>query len=290
MKRLLNTDYKVDQEALNKGLAAAEKETAKGAGKDLLKQLISVIDLTSLNETDYDEKIAAMCEKVNRMENNFPELSPVAAICVYPALVPVVKSTLKTKGVHIASVSAGFPSSQTFLDVKLKETQMALSAGADEIDIVLSVGKAISGALEAVYDEIVAIKAVTGDAHLKVILETGSLKDPSLIRNCSFLAMEAGADFIKTSTGKTGTGATPEAVWIMASAVSEYFSLTGRRVGIKPAGGISEVPQALMLYHIIKNTLGENWTKPEFFRIGASRLANKLIGKFYEKNEDFTCF
>jgi len=290
MNRLSTIDYNVNPEEMKKGLEAAGQKVDEGADGELLKSLFSVIDLTSLNETDHDAKIAALCEKVNQQEANYPDLPTVAAICVYPAMVPAVASTLKTEGVKIASVSAGFPSSQTFLEVKLKETKMALNAGANEIDIVLPVGKALNGKFDEIFDELSAIKALMGKNHLKVILETGSLNDPALIRNCSFLAMEAGADFIKTSTGKTAIGATPEAVWVMAGAAADFYYLTGRKVGIKPAGGISDIPQALMMYHLVKNTLGEKWVKPELFRIGASRLANRLMAKIYEKSEEFAFF
>jgi len=290
MNRLSKIDYSVDPAELSSGLSDAEKAVAAGADITLLKKLFAVIDLTSLSETDHDDKIRSWCEKVNTQEDSFPGLPPVAAICVYPALVPAVAQTLKVEGIGIASVSAGFPSSQTFLDIKVKETQMALQAGANEIDIVISVGKAQAGRFDEVYDEIEAIKSIMGKAHLKVILETGSLADPALIRNCSFIAMEAGADFIKTSTGKTGVGATPEAVWIMAKAAAEFYYLTGRKVGIKPAGGISDIRSALMMYHIVKNVLGEQWVNPGLFRIGASRLANRLIAEIFKKSEDFSYF
>lgn len=290
MNRLSNIDYRVDMTELKKGLDTAADLVAGGADPELLKKLFSVIDLTSLSETDNDEKIIAMTEKVNRLKDQFPELPSLAAICVYPSLIKAVSGTLNVKETGIASVSAGFPSSQTFKKVKVLETEMALKMGATEIDIVISVGKALSGQFEELYDELAAVKAVMNGAHLKVILETGSLKDPVLIRNCSFIAMEAGADFIKTSTGKTGTGATPEAVWIMARAVADFYYLTGRRVGIKPAGGIADIPQALMMYQIVKGILGEKWVQPKLFRIGASRLANRIIADYYKKSEDFTYF
>jgi len=290
MNRLSAIDYNVNPEDLKAGLEAAKKKVEEGADQEVLKKLFGVIDLTSLNETDHAEGIRQMTNKVNQLPEIFPELPPVAAICVYPSMVQTVANTLKTKGVGIAAVSAGFPSSQTFLEIKTRETELAVQAGATEIDIVISVGKALTGDFEAIFNEIASIKKIMNKAHLKVILETGSLKDLSLIRNCSFIAMEAGADFIKTSTGKAGTGATPEAVWVMTSAVADFYYLTGRKVGIKPAGGISEINQALMMHYIVKNTLGEKWVGPDLFRIGASRLANRLIGAFYKKNEDFSYF
>jgi len=201
----------------------------------------------------------------------------VAAICVYPSLIPVVNQHLKARGVKKASVAGGFPASQTFITVKTLEAKMATEAGANEIDMVISVGKFLDGNYKEVFDEIAAMKHACGKAHLKVILETGALKTTENIRLASGIAMEAGADFIKTSTGKMEPAATPEAVITMAEAISDYYKKTNRKVGIKPAGGISEPEQAILYLTIVEQVIGNEWTNSELFRIGASRLANTLL-------------
>lgn len=243
-----------------------------------LKTLFGLIDLTSLNSTDTEEKILDMCNKVNDFKNYYPDIPNVAAICVYPSLVSVVRKNLKDPSVKIASVSAGFPSSQTFTEIKKKETLLALEAGADEIDIVISLGKFLSGNEKEVAFEIEQIKKIMGDHHLKVILETGAL-NPDQIRKASFLAMESGADFIKTSSGKLQPAATPDAFRIMSESISDFVLKTGRKTGIKPAGGISTGEQALKYLEILKSVLGDDWITPDLFRIGASRLANNLLAE-----------
>lgn len=218
-----------------------------------------------------------MTEKVSNFSNVYHDLPNVAAICVYPALVSTVRKNLSDKNVRIASVTAGFPASQTFIDVKIKESLLAIENGADEIDIVISVGRFLEKNYEFVYSEIEQIKQAVGDTHVKVILETGALKDLQLIRIASLLAMEGGADFIKTSTGKFYDTATPEAVCAMCMAIADYKAQSGRNVGIKPSGGISTAAETLVYYNILKSTLGEKWQNNKLFRIGASRLANNLL-------------
>jgi deoxyribose-phosphate aldolase len=208
-------------------------------------------------------------------------LPNVAAICVFPVFVPVVKKNLQIEKVKIASVAASFPSSQTFLDIKLSEVKRVVDEGADEVDIVISIGEFLEGNYDLVSGEIKKIKEIAGNAHLKVILETGALEDLSLIKTASFIAMEAGADFIKTSTGKLEKGASPEAVWVMCEAIKEYAQKSGRAVGIKPAGGISDISTAIIYYLIVNEILGNDWLKPERFRFGASKLANLLLGEKY---------
>lgn len=244
-----------------------------------LKLIFSLIDLTTLNTDDTASKVTVMCEKINEFPRQFPDYPLVGAICVYPLLVPVVIENLVVKQVNIASVAAGFPSSQTFPEVKEMESRMAVEAGANEIDIVISVGKFLNNELDYVSAEIRQIKKAVGDSKLKVILETGLLPDPSAIYRASMVSMESGADFIKTSTGKILPAATPEAVLVMCHAIKDFMEKTGRKVGIKPAGGISTTEHALEYASIVKGVLGDEWLDPDLFRIGASRLANNLLSE-----------
>lgn len=244
-----------------------------------LKAVMSMLDLTTLNTTDGDSNIISLCTKVNRFHDHFPEIPNVAAICVYPALVKTVKANLKVPGVKIAAAAGGFPSSQTFLQVKLQECEMALSAGADEIDVVFSVGRFLQGDFKTTLHEIRQIKKVVGEKPLKVILETGAIPTFGETRRASLLAMEGGADFIKTSTGKIQPAASPESVFIMCDAIRDYYTATGKMTGIKPAGGISTGQDALIYFSIVSARLGKKWLVPSLFRIGASRLANNLISE-----------
>jgi len=261
--------------------------TPKSPSEELLKKLFSFIDLTTLNTDDNTHTAKRFCKNLNAFTENFPDIPPVAAICIYPALLDTVKENLKDKNVNIAAVGAGFPSSQTFLSVKIEECKLLVSKGVDEIDIVLSVGKFQAGEYQEIFDEIHSIKDTIGDIHLKVILETGLLKSSENIRLASLIAMEAGADFIKTSTGKLSPSATPEAVYSMATAIRDFHAVTGRMVGLKPAGGISNVDDAARYYSLIEQVLGKNWTKPEFFRIGASRLANNILSAISDETISF---
>lgn len=269
----------------------AELIETKAAGnntEEVKKVLFNCIDLTTLSSSDSDESVMHFTEKVNQFDDEFPDLKNVAAICVYPNFAPIVKDTLEVDGVNIACVSGGFPSSQTFIEVKIAETAMAISQGANEIDIVISVGKFLSGAYEEMCDEIEELKAVCKDNHLKVILETGALKSASNIKKASILAMYSGADFIKTSTGKQQPAATPEAAYVMCEAIKEYYQKTGRKVGFKPAGGINTVNDAVVYYTIVKEVLGEEWLSNEWFRLGTSRLANLLLSEI--KGEELKFF
>ncbi|GAB4455833.1 MAG: deoxyribose-phosphate aldolase [Bacteroidales bacterium] len=269
-------------------IAAEIMQLAKFSEQDsdinVLKTVFNLIDLTSLNTSDFDDKIKAMVEKVNRFNEHYSDCPNVAAICVYPNYVSTVKQNLTAKGVKIAAVSAGFPSSQTFLAVKLAETSLAVEKGADDIDIVMSLGKFLNEEYQDVANEIALIKSSCGKSHLKVILETGALPNEESIYNASMLSMEAGADFIKTSTGKQEPAATYEAVYTMVHAIKDYFNKTGRMVGIKPAGGIVTVKQSLVYYSIVKHILGDKWLNNHYFRIGASRLANNLLTRMNELN------
>lgn len=245
---------------------------------DVLKKIFSLIDLTSLNATDTEIKIKGMTEKVNKFSQTFTDMPNVAAICVYPSLVETVKNNLKAD-IGIASVAAGFPSSQTFLDVKIVESTAAVLSGASEVDIVISIGKFLSGNYQTVFEEIKEIKENIENAHLKVILESGVLEEPQKIWDASLIAMEAGADFIKTSTGKMQPAATLEAVYVMTKAIKEFQRVHNKKIGLKPAGGISTGKQAVEYYAIVANILGDEWLNNKLFRIGASSLANNLLSE-----------
>lgn len=273
--------------------ADVEKEVKRITGNissiynvEVLKKIFGLIDLTTLNAEDTPEKAKLFAENVNNFHKNFSDIPNVAAICVYPTLVEHVKENLKETGVNIASVVGGFPSSQTFLEIKTAETKKAFEKGADEADMVISVGTFLRGDYEIVFDEIKTLKDVAGNKHLKVILESGLLGSMKNVKIASVLACEAGGDFLKTSTGKTSPAATLEAVYVMAQTAKEYFEKTGKKIGIKPAGGISDAETALKYYAVIKDVLGEDWINPELFRFGASSLANKLLTDIYKMSSD----
>ncbi len=244
---------------------------------EVYKFLFNTIDLTTLNATDSPQSVAKFVERVNDFDNEHPELKNVAAICVYPCFTPVVRTVLDVSDVEIAAVSGGFPSSQTFPEVKIAETALAVEGGADEIDIVFNLGNYLDNDYESVCDEIIEIKHSCRDARLKVILETGALQSAANIKKASVLSMYSGADFLKTSTGKGYPGATLEAAYVMASCIKDYYDRTGTMVGFKASGGISITEDAVAYYTIIKEVLGEQWLTNEYFRIGASRLANNLL-------------
>ncbi len=263
-------------------------EKVPGNNTEAVKKfLFNCIDLTTLKCEDSDESVMKFTQKVNQFDEQYPDLKNVAAICVYPNFAEIVKDTLEVEDVRIACVSAGFPSSQTFLEVKVAETAMAIMEGADEIDIVISVGKFLSGNYEEMCDEIQELKETCKDHHMKVILETGALKTASNIKKASILSMYAGADFIKTSTGKQQPAATPEAAYVMCQAIKEYYKETGIKVGFKPAGGINTVNDALVYYTIVKEILGEEWLNNNLFRLGTSRLANLLLSDILGQETKF---
>ncbi|MCK4880880.1 MAG: deoxyribose-phosphate aldolase, partial [Bacteroidales bacterium] len=259
MKILSDFNLSVDPDEVKQQLQRSEAAIPPGNNKELLKQIFSLIDLTTLSEQDNTENVSQLCEKLNHLAEAYPDMPGVAAICVYPELVAVVKEKLDNPLISIASVGGGFPASQTFTNIKVMEIEQAIEQGAEEIDIVMPVGKFLINDLEYVEYEINVIKQRVGPVHLKVILETGSLKELSLIRKASLLSISAGADFIKTSTGKISPGATPEAMVVMCCAIRDYYNRTGKKIGIKPAGGISDTQTALLYYHIVKVILGEEW-------------------------------
>lgn len=271
-----NTDLK-DDEIASKVSHLIEKHVDENNTPEVKKFLFNCIDLTTLKCTDSETSVMEFTEKVNDFDDKYPDLKNVAAICVYPNMAEIVNDTLEADHVKIACVSGGFPSSQTFMEVKVAETAMALHAGADEIDIVISVGKFLSGDYEGMCDEIQELKDVCGEKHMKVILETGALGSASNIKKAAILAMYSGADFIKTSTGKEQPAATPEAAYVMCQAIKEYYLETKRKVGFKPAGGLNTVHDAIVYYTIVKEVLGKDWLNNDLFRLGTSRLANKLL-------------
>lgn len=246
---------------------------------ETLRFLFSCIDLTTLRSTDSQQSVAKFTERVNAFEEEHGDLPSVAAICVYPNFAQVARTVLEVSQVEIACVSGGFPSSQTFPEVKVAETALAVEGGADEIDVVLNLGDFLDGDWESVADELEELKHSCRGARMKVIIESGALKTPENIRAASILAMYSGADFIKTSTGKEFPGASLEAAYVMCRCIKEYHAKTGRRVGFKAAGGITTPEEALQYYAIVRDVLGEEWLTNEYFRIGASRLANNLLSE-----------
>ena len=245
---------------------------------DVYKKIFNFIDLTTLKTTDSQQSVAKFTERVNSFEEDYGDLPPVAAICVYPNFVPVVRTTLDVSSVGVAAVAGAFPTSQSFIEVKVAEIGLAVEAGADEIDVVLNVGDFFDGDYESVCDDLDEMKHSCRSARMKVILETGALKTARNIRDASILALYSGADFLKTSTGKEYPGASLDACYVMCQCIREYYEKTGRAVGFKAAGGISTTEEVLKYYTIVKTVLGEKWADSnELFRIGASRLANALL-------------
>ena len=254
---------------------------------EVKKFLLNSVELTTLKTTDSDESVLRFVENVNRFDDEYPELGHVATVCVYPNFAKICHDTLENENVEIACVSACFPSSQSFVEVKIAETALAIKDGATEIDIVIPVGKFLAGDYEGMCDEIAEIKSVCGDVKLKTILETGCLKTASNIKKASILAMYSGADYIKTSTGKLEPAATPEAAYVMCEAIKEYYDKTGIQIGFKPAGGMKTVEDALTYYTIVKEVLGEKWLTNQYLRLGTSSLANKLLSEIEGKEVKF---
>ena len=257
----------------------AEKVSANDT-VDVKKFLFGSIELTTLKTTDSDTSVLAFTERVNDFDNQYPDMPHVATVCVYPCFANTVAESLEVDGVEIACVSGAFPSSQARIEVKIAETSLAVADGATEIDIVMPVGKFLSGDYEGVCDDIAELKAACGEnVPMKVILETGALKTATNIKKAALLSMYAGADYIKTSTGKLQPAATPEAAYVMCQAIKEYYDETGIQIGFKPAGGINSVMDAIIYYTIVKEVLGKKWLTNKWFRLGTSRLANMLLSE-----------
>jgi deoxyribose-phosphate aldolase len=254
---------------------------------EVKKFLMGSVELTTLKTTDSETSVMAFTEKVNQFEEAYPTLPHVATICVYPKFAKTVSETLEVEGVEVACVSGSFPSSQSLIEVKTIETQLAIKDGATEIDIVMNVGAFLEGDYETVVDEIQQQKEACGEHDMKVILETGMLKTAKNIKIASILSMYAGADYIKTSTGKENPAATPEAAYVMCQAIKEYYNQTGIMIGFKPAGGLNSVMDALIYYTIVKEVLGEKWLTNKYLRLGTSRLANLLLSEIVGEEVKF---
>ena len=255
---------------------------------EVKKFLMGSIELTTLHTTDSETSVMKFTERVNDFDSAFPDLPHVATICVFPCFAKTVSQTLEVDGVEIACVSGSFPSSQALIEVKVAETALAVKDGATEIDIVMPVGKFIDEDYEGMCEDIQELKNTCGEnVAMKVILETGSLKSAADIKKASLLSMYAGADYIKTSTGKEKVSATPEAAYVMCQAIKEYYDETGIQIGFKPAGGINTVMDAVTYYTIVKEVLGEKWLTNKWFRLGTSRLANVLLSELLGKETKF---
>lgn len=262
-------------------VAAEVKKIVEKAGQyansDVYQFLFSSIDLTTLSTTDTQTSVAQFVKRVNDFDNDYPQFKNVAAICVYSNFAEIVRSNLEVSGVDIAVVAGGFPSSQTFTEVKVADAALAVAGGANEVDIVMNLGYYLDNNYAELSDEIIEIKHAIRDAKLKVILETGALKSAEDIKRASILSLYSEADFIKTSTGKIYPGASLEAAWVMCQCIKEYYEKTGRKVGFKAAGGIRTTEEAVQYYAIVKEVLGDEWLNQDLFRIGASSLANSLL-------------
>jgi len=268
----------VDQVGIEERVARLNSRSIKKESKiQALTLALSMVDLTTLEGMDTPGKVIQLCQKAKEPYAALPELPSVAAICVYPNMVSVAKKALRGTDINVASVATAFPSGMSTLEAKLEETQKAVKDGADEVDMVISRGEFLKGNYDYVFEEIQAVKEASGEAHLKVILETGELQTYENVRKASDLAMHAGADFIKTSTGKVSPAATQPVTLVMLEAIRDYFYDTGRMVGMKPAGGIRKAKQAIQYLVLVKETLGTDWLTPNYFRFGASSLANDLL-------------
>lgn len=264
----------------------AEK-VSENDNPEVKKFLLGSVELTTLSTADTEEKVLAMVEKVNKFDSEYPDLPHVAAVCAYPCFTKLIADSLEVDGVDITNVTGNFPSSQALLEVKTIETALAIKDGATQIDIVMPVGKFLSGDYEGVCDTIGELKQTCGDVPMKVILETGDLRNARDIKTAAVLAMYAGADYLKTSTGKEKISATPESVYVLCQAIKEYHKKTGIQIGLKPAGGINTVMDAVIYYTIIKEVLGEKWLTNYWFRMGTSRLTNLLLSEIIGSETKF---
>jgi len=287
-KVLSQYDCDLDDEKVKRQVEILIKEHLQENNTlEVKKFLLNSVELTTLKTTDSEDSVLKFVEKVNQFDDEYPELGHVATVCVYPNFAKICHNTLENENVEIACVSACFPSSQSFTEVKVAETALAIKDGATEIDIVIPVGKFLSGDYEGMCDEIAELKAVCGDKKMKTILETGCLKTARNIKIASILSMYAGADYIKTSTGKLEPAATPEAAFVMCQAIKEYYDKTGIQIGFKPAGGMKTVEDALTYYTIVKEVLGDKWLTNQYLRLGTSSLANKLLSEIEGKEIKF---
>ena len=279
--------YTPDIEEIDKKLSVIHANLDNWNTRENLSACLGIMDLTTLNSSDTPSKVSALAQKVNKFKSQYPEYPTPASICIYPNLGKYVKESLTAPDVNVTVVAAVFPNAQSFIEVKELECKMAIEQGADEVDIVLALNSFLAGDYQKAADEIHRIKAVVGNRHLKVILETGALATPENIAAASFLAMEAGADFIKTSTGKQEPAATPMAAIVMCECINAYYKKTGKKIGFKPAGGMVAAKDALCYYAIVDTILGKEWLNKELFRLGASRLANNLLSELEQKTVSY---
>lgn len=275
----------VDKDFIKKELEKISEKIPELRKEEVYTKIFNCIDLTTLNTTDSQASVTGFVQRVNDFDNEYPQYPNVAALCVFSNFSGLIRSTLEVSGVRIAVVAGGFPSGQTFTAVKVADAALAVSEGADEVDVVMNLGMLLDGNYEELCDELIEVKHSIKDAHMKVIIESGALKEPERIRNASILALYSEADFIKTSTGKVYEGASPEAAYVMCRCIREYYEKTGRKVGFKAAGGVRSADDALMYYAIVKEVLGEEWLDNSLFRIGASSLANSILAKMLDEAE-----
>lgn len=288
LKTLNQYDLEVDDEKVKHQVENILKNhLQENNSKEVKKFLLNSVELTTLNTTDSEDSVLKFVEKVNKFDDEYPEYGHVATVCVYPNFAKICHETLENENIEIACVSGCFPSAQSFIEIKVAETALAIQDGATEIDMVIPVGKFLSEDYEGMCDEIAEIKATCGERPLKTILETGCLKTAKNIKKAAILAMYSGADYIKTSTGKLEPAATPEAALVMCQAIKEYHEKTGVQIGFKPAGGMKTVQDALTYYTIVKEVLGEKWLTNKYFRLGTSSLANKLLSEIEGKEVKF---
>lgn len=284
-KVLKESEVPVDKDFIKKELEKISEKLPELRTQEVYTKIFNCIDLTTLNTTDSQSSVGAFVQRVNDFDNEYPQYPNVAAVCVFSNFAGLVRSALEVTGVKIAVVAGGFPSGQTFTEVKVADTALAVAEGADEVDVVMNLGMLLDGHYEELCDELIEVKHAAKGAHLKVIIESGALMDPEKIRDASLLAMYSDADFIKTSTGKVYEGASPEAAYVMCKAIKEYYDKTGRKVGFKAAGGVRSAEDALLYYAIAKEVLGEEWLDNTLFRIGASSLANSMLAKMLDEDE-----
>ncbi|MCH5233882.1 MAG: deoxyribose-phosphate aldolase [Muribaculaceae bacterium] len=282
---LKESNVPVDRAFIKKEIEKISEKIPELKNQEVYTKIFNCIDLTTLNTTDSQESVTAFIQRVNDFDNEYPQYPNVAAVCVFSNFAGLVRSVLEVSDVKIAVVAAGFPSSQTFTAVKVADVALAVAEGANEVDVVLNLGMLRDKNYEELCDELIEIKHTAKEAQVKVIIESGALKDPEQIRDASILAMYSEADFIKTSTGKVYEGASPEAAFVMCSCIKEYYEKTGRKVGFKAAGGVRSSEEALLYYAIVKEVLGEEWLNNSLFRIGASSLANSMLAKMLDEAE-----
>lgn len=282
----------IDESTVNVDLEVIKKEISKIYEKlpslktpEIYSRIFNCIDLTSLHTDDNQESISEFVQRVNDFDNDYPQFKNVAAVCVFSNFAGLVRSLLEVTGVRIAVVAGGFPSGQTFTAIKVADSALAVAEGADEVDVVMNIGMLKDGNYEELCDELIEVKHSVKDVRMKVIIESGALKDLEEIRTASILALWSEADFIKTSTGKGYAGASPEAAYVMCNCIKEYYEKTGKKVGFKAAGGIKSAEDALLYYAIVREVLGEEWLNNEYFRIGASSLANSVLGEMTQNVE-----